>query len=82
MEKKIIGILSNLKNDKTLLTSLNAESDLINDVGLDSLEMINFILMVEDAFDIEINYETFDFTLLSSIDKISRYFEELCQGVY
>ncbi|MBU3090201.1 acyl carrier protein [Clostridium gasigenes] len=73
MEQKIINILSEIKEDETLKNSLSSDSKIIDKVGLDSLQMINFILMVEEAFNIEIDYEEFDFDYLESINSFCSF---------
>ncbi|MBB6715557.1 acyl carrier protein [Clostridium gasigenes] len=73
MEQKIINILSEIKEDETLKNSLSSDSKIIDKVGLDSLQMINFILMVEEAFNIEIDYEEFDFDYLESINSFCNF---------
>jgi len=68
MQEKIIAILSELKQDPTLLATITGTSDIVNDVGLDSLQMIQFILKVEDELDVQIDYDGFDFQYLQSVD--------------
>ncbi|MBB6625102.1 acyl carrier protein [Clostridium gasigenes] len=77
MEQKIINILSEIKEDETLKNSLSSDSKIIDKVGLDSLQMINFILMVEEAFNIEIDYEEFDFDYLESINSFCNFLKAI-----
>ena len=44
------------------------ETDLNNDIGLDSLQMIQFMLKVEDQLNVVIDYDQFDYEHLQSID--------------
>lgn len=76
MHEKVIQILSEVKNNDDLLSSLSASSDIVNDVGLDSLQMINFILKLEDEFCIEIDFEAFDYSHLDSIDKLCCFIDK------
>ncbi|MFS0840560.1 phosphopantetheine-binding protein [Paenibacillus sp. 1P03SA] len=49
MYDKIVDILCAIKEDQPELRhSLSPETDLNNDIGLDSLQMIQFMLKVED----------------------------------
>lgn len=73
MQESVIRILSEIKNDPGLLETLNGDSDIINGVGLDSLQMINFVLRVEDEFEIEIDFDEFDLCHLNSIDSFVSY---------
>lgn len=69
MTKKIIEMISEIKNDISLLETLNGQSDIIEETGMDSLQLINFILKVEDEFDVEIDFDEFDMSHLGTIDK-------------
>ncbi len=77
MEQSIIQIVAEIKNDNELCSILNQDSNLTEDVGFDSLEMINFILLLEDTFQVEIDFETFDFSLLSSVSLLGNYLKSL-----
>ena len=71
MEKNaagIIEIISEIKNDPGLLEELNGQSDIIAESGMDSLQMINFILRVEDEFEVEIDFDEFDLSHLGTIE--------------
>ncbi|MRN57278.1 acyl carrier protein [Paenibacillus monticola] len=71
MEKNTFGmieIISEIKKDPALLETLNGQSDIIAESGMDSLEMINFILRIEDEFDVEIDFDEFDLSHLGTID--------------
>ncbi|MFD2878321.1 phosphopantetheine-binding protein [Paenibacillus rhizoplanae] len=46
---------------------------MINEVGLDSLQMINFILEVEDHFGVEIVYEDLDYSYLLSVERFINF---------
>ncbi|AIQ12900.1 acyl carrier protein [Paenibacillus durus] len=69
MFESIKEIIIKIKEDESLRSTLTPESDLINDVGLDSLQMINFILEIEDRFGVEIVYEDLDYNSLLSIER-------------
>ena len=69
MDKKIIAILADIKEDEKLKDTLTGESSIIDDIGLDSLEMINFLLMIEEEFGKEIDFERLEYSNLESINK-------------
>jgi len=73
MIEKIISILAELKEDEGLIEKLNGDSSIVDDVGLDSLQMINFMLRIEEEFEIEIDFDNFDFSYLSSIQSFVAY---------
>jgi acyl carrier protein len=76
MVEKIIEILSKVKDDASLIGKLNGNTNIISDVGLDSLQMINFVLELEDEFNIEINFDQFDLSNLQSIDRVCKVIEQ------
>ncbi|WP_430162632.1 acyl carrier protein [Paenibacillus algorifonticola] len=68
LQTQIITIISEVKNEPELAATLTGASDMLSDVGLDSLQLINFILRIEDEFEIEIDFDQFDMEHLQSID--------------
>lgn len=75
LQEKIIGFISEIKEDPDLLQQLHGSSDVLTDGGLDSLQLINFILRVEDEFNIEIDFDEFDMVHLTSIDTFCHFIE-------
>jgi acyl carrier protein len=75
MVEKIIEILSKVKDDASLLGTLDGSSNIISGVGLDSLQMINFVLELEDEFNIEIDFDQFDLKNLQSITAVCKVIE-------
>lgn len=73
MQQKVIEIIAEIKEEPGLLQTLNGASDLTLDAALDSLQIINFILRVEDEFNIEVDFDTFDLEHLKSVDRFSSY---------
>ncbi|GGG12825.1 hypothetical protein GCM10010912_66530 [Paenibacillus albidus] len=68
MFEELKNIIATVLEDDSIRETITLESDLINEVGLDSLQMISFILGVEDAFGVEIVYEDLDLACFRSID--------------
>ncbi|OKP83275.1 MULTISPECIES: acyl carrier protein [Paenibacillus] len=73
MQQKVIEIIAEIKEEPGLLQTLNGASDLTLDAALDSLQIINFILRIEDEFDVEVDFDTFDLEHLKSVDRFSDY---------
>lgn len=71
MEEKIIEIIEKLKEEE--FPNANSGSSVIHDFGLDSLQMVNFFLNLEDEFNIAIDFENFDYKLLQSIQVLADY---------
>ncbi|NOU19588.1 MAG: acyl carrier protein [Bacteroidales bacterium] len=74
--EKLRVILAELRENKSLVNEINDSTDLINDVGLDSLQMINFLLKLEDEFDIEVDFDNLDFTQMRSFGKLVKFIEK------
>ncbi|MBQ7046358.1 MAG: acyl carrier protein [Oscillospiraceae bacterium] len=71
MEKKIISIIEMLTGEE--FPDANGDSNIISDFALDSLQMVNFFLNLEDEFEVPINFESFDYELLQSVSKVADY---------
>ncbi len=76
MMQTVMQILSEIKESPELLSTLKPETDIVNEVGLDSLQMINFVLAIEDAFGVEIDFDNFDIDHLSSIQAFVAFLEK------
>ncbi|QJC51172.1 Gfo/Idh/MocA family oxidoreductase [Paenibacillus albicereus] len=74
-EQRVIEMVSEVKQEPELARSMGAETSLIEDVVLDSLQMIHFVLAVEDAFGVEIDFETFDFDHMQSVRTLAGFLD-------
>jgi acyl carrier protein len=76
MKDKIIQIISELKKDPSLTETLNGSSSILRDSGMESLQIVHFILQVEDEFGCEINFDEFDMENLDSIDTFCEFIRQ------
>jgi acyl carrier protein len=76
MIEEIKIILEKVKGIPGLSKQLADSADIIEDVELDSLEMLEFMLEVESNLSIEINFEELDFSYLKSIEELSKFLSE------
>ncbi|MFI1418654.1 acyl carrier protein [Streptomyces sp. NPDC020731] len=53
--------------------SIEPETNIISDLGLDSLQMIEFLLTVEDALEVELDFENMDMDYLQSVDAFCHF---------
>jgi acyl carrier protein len=67
MVEEVKRILEDIKGIPGYAQTLTAQSSIIHDVALDSLEMLNFILKVESELGVEIDFEKLSFTYFQSI---------------
>ena len=68
MEEKLLEILNYVlkKNDKAILEELNANLSLRNNLNLDSLDLAELTVRIEDEFDVDI----FEDGIIDSIGEI------------
>ncbi len=76
MERKITEIIAELKEDPSLANELTAASSITEDAGLDSLQLVNFILRIEDEFGVEFDFDEFDLEHLRSIEAFCAFVAE------
>lgn len=72
MKETLTHVLSEVLNKPITVTALQDDTDLIQEFGLSSLDMMQFILKVENAFDITVDIERLD---LNSFRNLSRLLE-------
>ena len=70
MIEKMKEILEEILENKV---EISQDTNVIDDLGMDSLQIIKFMLRVEEEFDLEVDYETFDFDILKSIGQFCEY---------
>ncbi len=73
MHRRVKQILAEIKDQPDLCDALDDHADIVNSVALDSLQMISFIMRTEQEFGIQFDYDTFDFSHLSSIDRLCQF---------
>lgn len=73
MENKLISIIAEIKEKPELLTTLTSESNINSEAGLTSLEMVTFIFRVEEEFNVEVDFDSFDYSVMQSIKKFCDY---------
>ena len=80
MKDKIINLLGIVKEDLELPNKISDDANIINDVGLDSLQLLNFLLLVEEKLEVEINFEKLDSRYLSSITNFCEFISTQCSS--
>ena len=72
MTEEIKSVLETVKRMPGLAARLDDSAHLIHGVGLDSLEMMEFMLELESRLDLIIDFDRLDFSAFESIEKFSR----------
>jgi acyl carrier protein len=73
VQDKIVQLIAQVKEDEAFAGKVTGSSHLVDDMGLDSLQLINLILLVEEAFSVEVDFESFEIHHLSSLDRFTDY---------
>ena len=73
MQERIIRLIAQVKDDASLATRITGSSHLVDDVGLDSIQLINLILLMEEEFAVEVDFESFQVNHLTSLDRFTNY---------
>jgi acyl carrier protein len=72
---KLKTIISSVIENEGIAASLGDDADIINDVGLDSLQMIEFMLEIEESFSVELNFDNINISHLNSIKTLGLYLQ-------
>lgn len=73
VNEKLTQLLVEVTENSSLSNTITETTDIINEVGLDSIQMINFILLIEDEFDIQIDFENFDVENLCNLNTLGKF---------
>lgn len=77
MVEEIKLILEKVKGVPGLSQQLLDSMNIIEDVGLNSLQMMEFLLEVESQLSLEIDFESLDFCDFRSIERFSQVMTEI-----
>lgn len=80
IEKKLIEIIqSEAANNNIILPKIiSQENNIIDDLGFDSIAVLQLLLRIEDEFNIEIDDEYITPELFISLKKLSNFIEGVC----
>ncbi|MFD3732237.1 acyl carrier protein [Streptomyces sp. NPDC058632] len=67
LESRVRNVLVEVLEGKALPEQITTDADMVRDLGLDSLQAIQFLLRVEDEFDVELDYENLRLDHLRSV---------------
>ncbi|XRQ09021.1 acyl carrier protein [Actinomadura welshii] len=60
-------LLARSLDDESWADRIEDDADIINDLGLDSVQLIGFFLLVEDEFDLELDFDRLEIGGLYSV---------------
>lgn len=76
MFEQITTLIAEIKKDHSLKETITLESHLIEDVGLDSLDIIDFLLQLEAEFDLRLDFDQLDFSIMQSVQALMTFIAE------
>ncbi len=77
VEDKVRTVLVEVLAGRFTAEQVNLDADLVDEYGLDSLQLISFLLGIEDTFDLELDYENLELDHLRSVAQFASYVREL-----
>ncbi|WP_195575618.1 acyl carrier protein [Paenibacillus sp. 1001270B_150601_E10] len=75
--RQLAAIISEVKENEEWKDTLTLTTSLIDEVGLDSLQLIQLMLRVEEQFKIQMDFERFDYDHLQSVQAFLSFLESL-----
>ncbi|WP_043718601.1 acyl carrier protein [Kutzneria sp. 744] len=77
VENKVRAVLVGVLSNGLAVDEVALDADLVDEYGLDSLQMISFLLGIEDSFDLELDYENLELDHLRSVSQFASYVRQL-----
>jgi acyl carrier protein len=71
--EKLKEIIIEVKGGEINIASIENSTNLMTEIGIDSLQLINLLLSIEDEFSVEIDFDTFDISHLDSFEKFCTF---------
>ena len=68
-----------VKGTPGLAARLSDGADLLGEVGLDSLQMLRFMLELEEQLSIQIDFDALEYSYLNSIQRLAEFLETMPQ---
>ena len=79
MEDLIIKLLAETVEKEDAAASWNSETDIINEIGVDSLQLVRFLLKLEEQLDITFDYDQLTFDDLATIGTLAKFLSKMTQ---
>ena len=77
MIPRIGNLVARVMRNPALAAKVTASTDLVNEIGLDSLQMIDFLLSLEGEFGVEVDFDSLDRQHLTSVEALCRFVRTL-----
>ena len=73
MEERIKNVLADIMGEEANPDTWGPDTDLINDIGVDSLQLTRFLLKLEEELDTTIDYDALQFEDLATIRTLTEF---------
>ena len=78
--RELKAILEHVTGKAGLAERLSDTANVIDDVGLDSLEMMNFMLEIERRLAVDIDFDKLDFDAMRSLSVLAGFLAKVRQA--
>ena len=79
MEEMIKRLLAEMMEIDRQSVSWNSNTDILNDIGVDSLQLVQFLLKLEEEMNITIDYDALTFDDLATIGTLASFLSRFAQ---
>lgn len=73
LERVIAQVLAEVKRDPSLAARIEPGTNLLEEVGIDSLELTDLVLRLEDTLGLTMDYERFNLQHLRSLETFAEF---------
>jgi acyl carrier protein len=73
LERVIAEQVAAVKGNSRLARKITSDTNLVEEVGLDSLELTDLVTRLEDVLGLTVDYEAFDIGHLQSVRHLARF---------
>lgn len=80
IERKLKALIVDITTEKVDNNSIDTNTDLINDLGFDSIEIIELIVEIENEFKIEIDDDDINMNILTTYSELLSMIERKLQN--
>lgn len=79
MKERLIKLIKSIFDFEVDENDISKVHDLVEDLGLDSLQLVELVVCIEDEFNINIEDDDLDIEKISSIDNLCKLIEKQLQ---
>jgi acyl carrier protein len=73
IDLEIRAVLATVLDNGMTAHDISVDADIVTDYGIDSLQMISFLLSIEDTFDVQLDYDNLELDHLRSVREFTDF---------